>query len=127
PLDTVADQHPERARVAEREWLTRLASNPAGMLAPFGGRRDGTGRHRLQYRSADAYTDLEAVVRRYRVSHEIVVLAALAHDVVTHTREHRILASVVVSNRARTALRTGAGVMALTVQVQIDLRARAVL
>jgi len=122
PLDTLADQHLERARAAEREWLTRLTSNPTGVLAPFGGHDGGTGRHRLQYRSAQACADLEAVVRRYRASHEVVVLAALAHDVAAHTGEHRFLASVVVSNRARAALRTGVGVWALTVPVQIDLR-----
>lgn len=122
PLDTVAAQHPERARAAEREWLTRLANNPTGVLAPFGGTDDGEGRHRLQYRSVGAYDDLDRVARRYGVSPEIVVLAALAHDVATHTGEHRFLASVVVSNRARAALRNSVGVRALTVPVQIDLR-----
>ncbi|MEF3113445.1 condensation domain-containing protein [Streptomyces chrestomyceticus] len=122
PLDTVAAQLPERARVAEREWLTRLAGNPTGVLAPFGGSEDGEGRHRLQHRSAAAYDDLERVARRYRASPEAVVLAALAHDVATRTGEHRFLASVVVSNRARAALRNSVGVQALTVPVQIDLR-----
>ncbi len=122
PLDTVAAQLPERARVAEREWLTRLAGNPTGVLAPFGGSENGEGRHRLQHRSAAAYDDLERVARRYRASPEAVVLAALAHDVATRTGEHRFLASVVVSNRARAALRNSVGVQALTVPVQIDLR-----
>ncbi|RSM50926.1 hypothetical protein DMA12_01020 [Amycolatopsis balhimycina DSM 5908] len=122
PLDTVAVQDPDRARAAEREWLTRLAGNPAGVLAPFGGRGDGTGRHRLQHRSVEAYDDLDRVARRYRVSPEVVVLAALAHEVAAHTGEHRFLASVVVSNRARAALRTSVGVWALTVPVQIELR-----
>ncbi|TCO55954.1 condensation domain-containing protein [Actinocrispum wychmicini] len=122
PLDTVAAQHLERARVAEREWLMRLASNPTGVLAPFGGTDNGGGRHRLQHRSVDAYDDLDRVARRYRVSPEVVVLAALAHDVATRTGEHRFLASVVVSNRGRAALRTSVDVRALTVPVQIDLR-----
>ncbi|MFI1801701.1 condensation domain-containing protein [Streptomyces sp. NPDC020379] len=122
PLDTVAAQPPERARAAEREWLTRLAGNPTGVLAPFGGTGHGDGRHRLQHRSADAYDDLDRVARRHQVSPEVVVLAALAHDVATHTGEHRFLASVVVSNRARAALRSSIGVRALTVPVQIDLR-----
>lgn len=122
PLDTVAAQPLERARAAEREWLTRLASNPTGVLAPFGGTDDGGGRHRLQHRSADAYDDLDRVARRYRAGPEAVVLAALAHDVATRTGEHRFLASVVVSNRARAALRNSIGVRALTVPVQIDLR-----
>lgn len=122
PLDTVAAQPPERARAAEHEWLMRLASNPTGVLAPFGGTDDGDGRHRLQHRSAGSYDDLERVARRYRVSPEAVVLAALAHDVATRTGEHRFLASVVVSNRARAALRNSIGVRALTVPVQIDLR-----
>ncbi|MEV5508669.1 condensation domain-containing protein [Streptomyces orinoci] len=122
PLDTLAAQPLERARAAEREWLTRLASNPTGVLAPFGGTENGTGRHRLQYRSVAAYADLDRVARRYRVSPEAVVLAVLAHDVATRTGEHRFLASVVVSNRARAALRNSIGVRALTVPVQIDLR-----
>ncbi|MFJ8390897.1 condensation domain-containing protein [Streptomyces sp. NPDC094438] len=122
PLDTVAAQPPERARAAEREWLTRLASNPTGVLAPFGGTDNGAGRHRLQHRSVGAYDDLDRVARRYRVSPEAVVLAALAHDVAARTGEHRFLASVVVSNRARAALRNSIGVRALTVPVQIDLR-----
>ncbi|WP_431982950.1 condensation domain-containing protein [Streptomyces qinglanensis] len=122
PLDETAAQRPERARAAEREWLTRLTSNPTGVLAPFGGTGDGDGRHRLQYRSADAYDALDRVARRYRVSPESVVLAALAHDVATRTGEHRFLASVVISNRARAALRNSIGVRALTVPVQIDLR-----
>ncbi|MFF4739567.1 condensation domain-containing protein [Streptomyces sp. NPDC001262] len=122
PLDTVTAQPPERARAAEREWLMRLASNPTGVLAPFGGTDDGGGRHRLQHRSAGAYDDLDRVARRYRVSPETVVLAALAHDVATRTGEHRFLASVVVSNRARAALRNSIGVRALTVPVQIGLR-----
>ncbi|MBP2330654.1 hypothetical protein JOF56_011039 [Kibdelosporangium banguiense] len=122
PLDTISAQHPERARAAEREWLIRLASNPTGVLAPFGGTDNGNGRHRLQHRSVGAYDDLDRVARRYRVSPEVVVLAALAHDVVTRTGEHRFLASVVVSNRARAALRNSIGVRALTVPVQIDLR-----
>lgn len=122
PLDTVAAQLPERARAAEHEWLTRLAGNPTGVLAPFGGSENGEGRHRLQHRSAAAYDDLERVARRYRASPEAVVLAALAHDVATRTGEHRFLASVVVSNRARAALRNSVGVQALTVPVQIDLR-----
>lgn len=122
PLDTVAAQPLERARAAEREWLMRLASNPTGVLAPFGGTDNGAGRHRLQHRSVDAYDDLDRVARRYRVSPEAVVLAALAHDVATRTGEHRFLASVVVSNRARAALRNSIGVRALTVPVQIDLR-----
>ncbi|WP_309505937.1 condensation domain-containing protein [Streptomyces pyxinae] len=122
PLDAAAAQHPERARAAEREWLTRLAANPTGVLAPFGGTADGEGRHRLQYRSVEAYEDLDRVARRHRVSPETVVLAALAHEVATRTGEHRFLASVVVSNRARAALRNSIGVLALTVPVQIDLR-----
>ncbi|RSO10074.1 hypothetical protein DMH18_14625 [Streptomyces sp. WAC 06783] len=126
PLDTVAAQPLERARAAEREWLTRLAGNPTGVLAPFGGTDDGEGRHRLQHRSADAYDDLVRIARRFRVSPEVVMLAALAHDVATRTGEHRFLASVVVSNRARAALRNSIGVRALTVPVQIDLRPGAV-
>jgi len=122
PLDMVAAQHPERAHAAEREWLIRLASNPTGVLAPFGGTDSGNGRHRLQHRSVGAYDDLDRVARRFRVSPEVVVLAALAHDVATRTGEHRFLASVVVSNRARAALRNSIGVRALTVPVQIDLR-----
>ncbi|MFF3007815.1 condensation domain-containing protein [Kitasatospora sp. NPDC057940] len=122
PLDAVAAQRPERARAAEREWLTRLAGNPTGVLAPFGGTDDGIGRHRLQHRSAGAYADLARVARRHRVSPEVVVLAALAHDVATRTGELRFLASVVVSNRARAALRNSVDVRALTVPVQIDLR-----
>ncbi len=122
PLDTIAAQPPERARAAEREWLLRLASNPTGVLAPFGGTDNGTGRHRLQHRSVGAYDDLDRVARRYRVSPEVVMLAALAHDVATRTGEHRFLASVVVSNRARATLRNSIGVQALTVPVQIDLR-----
>ncbi|MFD7587280.1 condensation domain-containing protein [Kitasatospora sp. NPDC059811] len=122
PLDTVAAQPLERARAAEREWLARRASNPTGVLAPFGGADDGAGRHRLQHRSVGAYDDLHRVARRHRVSPEVVVLAALAHDVVGRTGEHRFLASVVVSNRARAALRNSVGVRALTVPVQIDLR-----
>ncbi|MEU5418330.1 condensation domain-containing protein [Streptomyces sp. NPDC020667] len=122
PLDTVAAQPPERARAAEREWLMRLANNPTGVLAPFGGTDNGEGRHRLQHRSVAAYDDLDRVARRYRISPEAVVLAALAHDVATRTGEHRFLASVVVSNRARAALRNSVGVRALTVPVQIDLR-----
>ncbi len=122
PLDMVAAQPPERARAAEREWLMRLASNPTGVLAPFGGTDNGEGRHRLQHRSADAYDDLDRVARRYRVSPEVAVLAALAHDVATRTGEHRFLASVVVSNRARAVLQSSIGVRALTVPVQIDLR-----
>ncbi|MEV0261189.1 condensation domain-containing protein [Streptomyces sp. NPDC050617] len=121
-LDTVAAQPAERARAAEREWLTRLARNPTGVLAPFGGTEDGNGRHRLQHRSVGAYEDLERVARRCGVSPETVVLAALAHDVAARTGEHRFLASVVVSNRARAALRGSVGVRALTVPVQIDLR-----
>ncbi|KOG51528.1 hypothetical protein ADK76_35710 [Streptomyces griseoflavus] len=126
PLDTVAAQPLERARAAEREWLTRLAGNPTGVLAPFGGTDDGDGRHRLQHRSVDAYGDLGRVARRHRASPEVVMLAALAHDVATRTGEHRFLASVVVSNRARAALRNSIGVRALTVPVQIDLRPGAV-
>ncbi|MFI2242490.1 condensation domain-containing protein [Streptomyces chrestomyceticus] len=122
PLDTVAAQPSERARAAEREWLTRLADNPTGVLAPFGGSGNGEGRHRLQHRSAGAYDDLERVARRYRASPETVMLAALAHDVAARTGEHRFLASVVVSNRTRAALRDSVGVQALTVPVQIDLR-----
>ncbi|MER8059013.1 MULTISPECIES: condensation domain-containing protein [unclassified Streptomyces] len=122
PLDAAGDQDPERARAAEREWLTRLADNPACVLAPFGGRDDGEGRHRLQHRSVAAYDDLDRVARRHRVSPETAMLAALAHDVAARTGEHRFLASVVVSNRARAALRTSIGVRALTVPVQIDLR-----
>ncbi|MER7666870.1 condensation domain-containing protein [Kitasatospora sp. NPDC096128] len=136
PLDALAAQAPARARAAEREWLMRLADNPTGVLAPFrgngngsgsgngseGGSEAGAGRHRLQHRSVDAYHDVHRVARRHRVSPEVVVLAALAHDVATRTGEHRFLASVVVSNRARAALRTGVGVRALTVPVQIDLR-----
>ncbi|MEV0281364.1 condensation domain-containing protein [Streptomyces sp. NPDC050610] len=122
PLDTVTAQPSERVRAAEREWLTRLGSNPSGVLAPFGGSDDGDGRHRLQHRSVRAYGDLDRVARRHRVSPETVVLAALAHDVATRTGEHRFLASVVVSNRARAALRSSIGVRALTVPVQIDLR-----
>ncbi|KAA2261499.1 hypothetical protein F0L68_17130 [Solihabitans fulvus] len=126
PLDSVAAQDPARARAAEREWLRRLASNPTGVLAPFGGTDNGAGRHRLQHRSVGAYDDLERVARRYRASPEVVVLAALAHDVATRTGEHRFLASVVVSNRARAVLRTSVDVQALTVPVQIDLRPGAV-
>ncbi|MFJ2738165.1 condensation domain-containing protein [Streptomyces sp. NPDC087440] len=122
PLDVLADQPLERARAAEREWLLRLAGNPTGVLAPFGGARDGGGRHRLQHRSADAYDDLHRVARRHRVSPEVVMLAALAHFIASRTGEHRFLASVVVSNRARAALRESVGVHALTVPVQIDLR-----
>ncbi|CAL2067934.1 MULTISPECIES: condensation domain-containing protein [Streptomyces] len=122
PLDAADDQDPERARAAEREWLTRLADNPTCVLGPFGGRDDGEGRHRLQHRSVDAYDDLDRVARRHRVSPEIAMLAALAHDVAARTGEHRFLASVVVSNRARAALRSSIGVRALTVPVQIDLR-----
>ncbi|WP_371793385.1 condensation domain-containing protein [Streptomyces sp. NBC_01471] len=122
PLDMVADQPTERARAAEREWLTRLASNPTGVLAPFGGTGGGEGRHRLQHRSVAAYDDIDRVARRHQVSPEVVVLAVLAHDVATRTGEHRFLASVVVSNRARAALRSSLGVRALTVPVQIDLR-----
>ncbi|MBB5118957.1 hypothetical protein AF335_07375 [Streptomyces eurocidicus] len=122
PLDTVAAQPRARACAAEREWLMRLASNPTGVLAPFGGTGSGDGRHRLQHRSVGAYDDLDRVARRHRVSPEVVVLAALAHDVATRTGEHRFLASVVVSNRARAALRNSVGVRALTVPVQIDLR-----
>ncbi|MFJ4183829.1 condensation domain-containing protein [Kitasatospora sp. NPDC089509] len=122
PLDALAAQRPERARAAEREWLRGLAGNPTGVLAPFGGTGDGAGRHRLQYRSVAAYRDLDRVARRHRVSPETVVLAALAHEVAARTGEHRFLASVVVSNRARAALRTGIGVRALTVPVQLDLR-----
>ncbi|MFE3183380.1 condensation domain-containing protein [Streptomyces violascens] len=121
PLDMAATQHPERARAAEREWLMRLASNPTGLLAPFGGTEKGGGRHRLQHRSVEAYDDLDRVARRHRASPEVVMLAALAHDVATRTGEHRFLASVVVSNRARAALRSSIGVRALTVPVQIDL------
>ncbi|MGW2479317.1 condensation domain-containing protein [Streptomyces sp. NPDC001571] len=122
PLDMVATQPLERARAAELEWLTRLAGNPTNVLAPFGGTDDGAGRHRLQHRSVDAYHDLDRLARRHRVSPEAVVLAALAHDIATRTGEHRFLASVVVSNRARAALRHSIGVRALTVPVQIDLR-----
>ncbi|MEU6994909.1 condensation domain-containing protein [Streptomyces sp. NPDC046465] len=122
PLDAVPTQHLERARAAEREWLTRFESNPTGLLTPFGGTDGGNGRHRLQYRSVDAYDDLDRVARRHQASPEAVVLAALAHDVATRTGEHRFLASVVVSNRARAALRSSIGVRALTVPVQIDLR-----
>ncbi|MFF2078969.1 condensation domain-containing protein [Kitasatospora sp. NPDC058162] len=136
PLDALAAQAPARARAAEREWLMRLADNPTGVLTPFrgsgngngngdgsgSGSEAGAGRHRLQHRSADAYHDVHRVARRHRVSPEVVVLAALAHDVATRTGELRFLASVVVSNRARAALRTGVGVRALTVPVQIDLR-----
>jgi hypothetical protein len=122
PLDTVADQLPERAGAAEREWLRRLAGNPACVLAPFGGSSDGAGRHRLQYRSVRAYHDLVRVALRHRVSPELVVLAALAHDVATRTGEHRFLASVVVSNRGRAVLRGSVDARALTVPVQIDLR-----
>ncbi|MFF2548118.1 condensation domain-containing protein [Kitasatospora sp. NPDC058063] len=122
PLDTLADQPPGRARAAEREWLRRLVDNPTGVLAPFGGTDGGTGRHRLQHRSVEAYHDLHLIARRHRVSPEVVVLAALAHDVATRTGEHRFLASVVVSNRARAALRNSIGVRALTVPVQIGLR-----
>ncbi|MFI1105235.1 condensation domain-containing protein [Streptomyces melanogenes] len=121
-LDTVATQPLERARAAEQEWLMRLAGNPTGVLAPFGGTHGGEGRHRLQHRSVDAYDDLVHVARRYRASPEVVVLAALAHDVAARTGEHRFLASVVVSNRARADLRHSIGVRALTVPVQIDLR-----
>ncbi|MFE3073328.1 condensation domain-containing protein [Streptomyces sp. NPDC059247] len=122
PLDAVAAQSPERARAAEHEWLTRLAGNPTGVLAPFGGTEGGGGRHRLQYRSAGAYDDLDRVARRHRASREVVMLAALAHDIAARTGEHRFLASVVVSNRARVALRSSVDVRALTVPVQIDLR-----
>ncbi|MER8236518.1 condensation domain-containing protein [Streptomyces sp. NPDC094049] len=125
PLDAVAAQSPERARAAEHEWLTRLASNPTGVLAPFGGTEGGGGRHRLQYRSVGAYDDLGRVARRHRASREVVMLAALAHDVAARTGEHRFLASVVVSNRARVALRNSVDVRALTVPVQIDLRSGA--
>ncbi|MFC0843786.1 condensation domain-containing protein [Streptomyces noboritoensis] len=121
-LDTLAAQPTQRARAAEREWLMRLASNPTGVLAPFGGSDKGEGRHRLQHRSADAYDDLDRVARRHQVSPEVVMLAALAHDVATRTGEHRFLASVVVSNRVRAAVRSSIGVRALTVPVQIDLR-----
>ncbi|KIF79601.1 hypothetical protein QR77_39630 [Streptomyces sp. 150FB] len=122
PLDTLAAQPSERARAAEREWLMRLASNPTGVLAPFGGTDNGAGRHRLQHRSADAYDDLDRVARRHRVSPEVVVLAVLAHYVAARTGERRFLASVVVSNRARAVLRNSVDVRALTVPVQIDLR-----
>ncbi|MEU7040809.1 condensation domain-containing protein [Streptomyces varsoviensis] len=122
PLDAVAEQPLERARAAEREWLTRLAANPTNVLAPFGGTPGGGGRHRLQYRSAAAYDDLDRVARRYGASPETVVLAALAHEVAARTGEHRLLASVVVSNRARAAHRNSVGVRALTVPVQLDLR-----
>ncbi|MEU6058232.1 condensation domain-containing protein [Streptomyces sp. NPDC047097] len=122
PLDMATARPSERARAAEREWLTRLAANPAGVLAPFGGRADGAGRHRLQYRSTEAYGDLDRVARRHRVSAETAVLAALAHEVASRTGEHRFLASVVVANRARAALRGSLGVRALTVPVQIELR-----
>ncbi|WP_143267931.1 condensation domain-containing protein [Amycolatopsis alba] len=122
PLDAIAEQNLERARLSECEWLARLADNPTGVLAPFGGIADGKGRHRLQYRSVEAYDDLDRVARRHRASPEIVVLAALAHEVATRTGEHRFLASVVVSNRARAALRTSVDVRALTVPVQIDLQ-----
>ncbi|MFE3876292.1 condensation domain-containing protein [Kitasatospora sp. NPDC059146] len=122
PLDALATQTPERARAAEREWLTRLADNPTGVLAPFGGSPDGTGRHRLQHRSVSAYRHLRHIARRHLVSPEVVVLAALAHDVAARTGELRFLASVVVSNRARAAVRGSIGVRALTVPVQIDLR-----
>ncbi|MEU6389332.1 condensation domain-containing protein [Streptomyces sp. NPDC046939] len=122
PLDTIPGQNLERARAAEREWLMRFEANPAGVLAPFGGTDGGGGRHRLQHRSVAAYGDLDRVARRYRASPEAVVLAALAHDVATRTGEHRFLASVVVSNRTRAALRSSIGVRALTVPVQIDLR-----
>ncbi|MEU7581617.1 condensation domain-containing protein [Streptomyces sp. NPDC041068] len=122
PLDAIDTQHLDRSRAAEREWLMRLESNPTGVLAPFGGTDNGEGRHRLQHRSVRAYDDLERVARRYRTSPEVVVLAALAHDVAARTGEHRFLASVVVSNRARAALRNSIGVRALTVPVQIALR-----
>ncbi|MFJ2767211.1 condensation domain-containing protein [Streptomyces sp. NPDC087300] len=122
PLDAVDTQHLARARAAERAWLARFESNPTGVLAPFGGIADGGGRHRLQHRSVGAYEDLDRVARRFRASPETVVLAALAHDVASRTGEHRFLASVVVSNRARAALRNSIGVRALTVPVQIDLR-----
>ncbi|WP_316527935.1 condensation domain-containing protein [Kitasatospora brasiliensis] len=122
PLDTLTAQSEERARTAEHEWLTRLAGNPTGVLAPFGGTAGGAGRHRLQHRSVGAYDDVHRVARRHRASPELVVLAALAHEVATRTGEHRFLASVVVSNRARASLRSSAGVQALTVPVQIGLR-----
>ncbi|GGY15961.1 condensation domain-containing protein [Streptomyces xanthochromogenes] len=122
PLDMAATQPLERARAAEREWLTRLADNPTGVLAPFGGVPEGAGRHRLQHRSVDACADLDRLARRHRASPEVVLLAALAHDIATRTGEHRFLASVVVSNRARADLRNTIGVRALTVPVQIDLR-----
>ncbi|MEU6123889.1 condensation domain-containing protein [Streptomyces sp. NPDC047123] len=122
PLDTISAQPPERARAAEREWLRRFEGNPTGVLAPFGGTDGGEGRHRLQYRSARAHDDLARVAGRHRVSPELVVLAVLAHDVAARTGEHRFLASVVVSNRARSALRHSVDVQALTVPVQIDLR-----
>ncbi|MEU3502343.1 condensation domain-containing protein [Streptomyces hundungensis] len=122
PLDMAATQPLERARVAEREWLTRLAGNPTGVLAPFGGTPDGAGRHRLQHRSVDAYADLDRLAHRHGASPEVVLLAALAHDIAARTGEHRFLASVVVSNRARADLRNSIGVRALTVPVQIDLR-----
>ncbi|MFJ4910462.1 condensation domain-containing protein [Streptomyces sp. NPDC093249] len=125
PLDAVAAQSPERARASEHEWLTRLAGNPTGVLAPFGGTEGGAGRHRLQYRSVGAYDDLDRVARRHRASREVVMLAALAHDIAARTGEHRFLASVVVSNRARVALRNSVDVRALTVPVQIDLRSGA--
>ncbi|QEV22052.1 hypothetical protein CP975_02580 [Streptomyces alboniger] len=121
PLDMLAAQSLERARAAEREWLARLGDNPAHVLAPFGGTEDGAGRHRLQYRSADAHDALDRVAAHCRVSPETVVLAALAHDVAARTGEHRFLASVVVSNRARAVWRDSIGVRALTVPVQIDL------
>ncbi|MGW2858783.1 condensation domain-containing protein [Streptomyces sp. NPDC001205] len=122
PLDTVAAQPLGRAHAAEREWLARLASNPTGVLDPFGGTDKGEGRHRLQHRSVGAYDDLQRVARRYGASPEVVVLAALAHDVAARTGEHRFLASVVVSNRTRASLRNSIAVRALTVPVQIDLR-----
>ncbi|MFD9789373.1 condensation domain-containing protein [Streptomyces sp. NPDC059070] len=124
-LDTVDTQPSQRARAAEREWLTRLETNPTCVLAPFGGSHGGEGRHRLQHRSVAAYQHLDRVARRYRASAETVVLAALAHDVASRTGEHRFLASAVVSNRARAALRDSVGVQALTVPVQIALRPQA--
>ncbi|MER5890192.1 condensation domain-containing protein [Streptomyces sp. NPDC001941] len=122
PLDLLDDQHPKRARAAERAWLARYATNPTGVLAPFGGTPDGAGRHRLQHRSVRAHADLDRLARLHRASPETVMLAALALDVATRTGEHRFLASVVVSHRTRAALRTSVAVRALTVPVQIDLR-----